>query len=69
MEFEKNTVEPDIKHKNSLIIYSKSKIQYEKEIKRVKLPLNQFRRGDYIKLICKKDNIDIYKDGKDKKVL
>ena len=69
LEFEKNTVEPDIKHKNSLIIYSKSKIQYEKEIKRVKLPLNQFRRGDYIKLICKKDNIDIYKDGKDKKVL
>ena len=66
LEFEENTLEPEIKHKNSLIIYSKNKIQYEKDIKRVKLQLNQFRRGDFVKLICKKDNTDIFKDKNEK---
>lgn len=66
LEFEKNTNEEEPGITNDLIVYSKNNIQIRKKVKIVKLPLNQFRRGDYIKLICKKDNTDIYKDSDDK---
>lgn len=52
------------KSKSNLLIYSRNGIKFRRNVKKVKLPLNKFKRGDYIKLICREDNTELIKDKK-----